>query len=247
MSANDICDDASDSGGSAVAELNRALANNPELRGKTPPPTQEEWEDFEKLLAENPELAAPVPSSAPNASAVYYSMDVWPCKHESEPYKTSIERVPHDDEQDGVNPATGEFYEDALLINHMPSICPDCIRKWTVPEDSDAGEPTSSKDPSELPVAEPLPRCVLDIDDGGGEVPVLDQAMNELQIDDGPDKNKGPVGQDLAPEYDNDYASDYSECSLPHGDLPLADYDQVYDVDAANNGAPPAAGGPPPY
>ena len=258
MSDNHIPDDASDSGDSAVAELNRALAQNPELRGKTPPPAQDEWEDFEKLLAENPELAAPVPGSAPAATAFYYAMDKWACKHKSEPIKTDIERVPHDDEQygNGINPVTGEFYEDALMISENPTLCPDCFRKWSVLEGDNAGEPTSSKDPSELPVAEPLPRCVLDIDNGDDEDgPAPNDRMNEPGIDDGPGKNKGVVDGQSDAEYDDDYyASDRSErsVSLPGSPRPEGydgrDDDRVNDRDdAANDAARPPAGAPPPY
>lgn len=253
MSADNIRDSspaAADDSDTAIAELNRALEANPDLRGKTPRPPKDEWEDFDKLLAENPELAAPVPSTKPGATAFYYSKDKWDCEHDGEPAKTEIERLPIDGEQDGKNPETGEYYEDAILVNAIRGICPKCLNKWTVPGGDEAGEQhqhqhqheqaSSSRDPADFPIAEPLPKCVLDIDrddddiDSSGGVAGVNRGMSMLEIDDSPDKNKSPPGPDSDSEYTDD-----DDLPPPPGNPPAPG---TVHPDAA-----PPAGGPPPY
>ncbi|KAK2740311.1 hypothetical protein FQN57_006191 [Myotisia sp. PD_48] len=107
---------------SILAELEAALAANPDLRA--PPPASGEWEDFEKLIAENPELANPVG----RAKEFYMSKDKWGCGHEGEPTMTEIEREPE---------------ESGLLVNEMPGICPQCIDRWKALESGGPTEPAA--------------------------------------------------------------------------------------------------------
>ncbi|PGH13001.1 hypothetical protein AJ80_06485 [Polytolypa hystricis UAMH7299] len=110
-----------------LAEYNAAIAANPDLAPV--PRTQEEWEDFDRLLAENPELAASVPAKQ---KAFYKSKDKWECGHENDPMLTDIERDEGDDE---------------ILINDVKGICPDCMAKWGRLE----GTATSSDAPPQDP------------------------------------------------------------------------------------------------
>lgn len=119
---------------SVLQELEAALAANPALRAATPRPKGEEWEDFDKLMAENPDFAKPV---AGREKKFYMSKDKWDCGHEGEPTMTNIER-------DGDDQAS-------ILTNDVRGICPTCMAKWTKLESHDeeatVGQGASSRDP----------------------------------------------------------------------------------------------------
>ncbi|KAF3484381.1 uncharacterized protein GIQ15_03705 [Arthroderma uncinatum] len=108
-----------DDGAAAIAELEAAIAANPDLRPVTPQPA--EWEDYDTILAQNPEIANPVPG---RKKEFYMSKDRWECGHEGDPVVTTIE---HDASQ-GDAPA--------ILINDVRGICEKCMDKWRKLESS---------------------------------------------------------------------------------------------------------------
>lgn len=118
---------------SVLQELQAAIAANPSLRAATPQPKTDEWEDFDKLMAENPDFAKPVPG---REKQFYMSKDKWECGHEGEAVTTSIERDGDD---------------QSLLTNDVRGICPTCMAKWTKLESQDeealVGQGSSSRDP----------------------------------------------------------------------------------------------------
>ncbi|KAK2790760.1 hypothetical protein FQN51_002446, partial [Onygenales sp. PD_10] len=99
-----------------LAELNAALAADPSLGAVAP---KSEWEDYETLLANNPELMAPV--STPKGETTFYkSKDVWECGHEGPETSTEIEK----DSQDGGSD---------VLINEVRGLCAKCLDPKTNP------------------------------------------------------------------------------------------------------------------
>ncbi|KAL1954227.1 hypothetical protein VTO42DRAFT_1507 [Malbranchea cinnamomea] len=244
---DDVRDNASDSGDSAIAELEAALRANPDLRAKTPPP-REEWEDFEKLVRENPQLAAPVHKAKP-ATAFYWSKDKWQCGHEGEPTKTDVEREAVEGEQDGKDPATGNFLPEALLTNEIRGICSKCMEKWVLPSVKTVVEGGSSRDPADLPVAKPLPPDVLDVDKD--EDDKLNTRVRALEIDDGPQKGKHPEGTSPPPPPppaaddgegdDDEYSEDDDDLPPPPGAPPEKKKDD--DDDDRSDDEPPQWGG----
>jgi hypothetical protein len=239
--------DVSEGADSALAELEAALRDNPELRGKTPPPQQGEWEDFDRLLAENPQLAAPIKPARVSGTAFYYYKDRWECRHENEPVKTAIEREPVPGEKDGIDPATGQIHPDALLINEIRGICPDCMAKWAAgPNDRD-DEPyrgDSSQDPAgyDPTGVHAGPRADdFDDDDEDDDHARLGRRMGELEIDEGPGKDKytsggydGPPPSSQNRELSDDEGGDDFE-------------DESDDEQESRPLSPDAARGPPPY
>ncbi|PGG98367.1 hypothetical protein GX51_06854 [Blastomyces parvus] len=110
-STQDVADD-------VLAEYNAALAADPSLRSATP---QAEWEDYETILAQNPELLAAVVTD--KTKTFYTSKNKWECGHEGPEIPTDIEKEPGDD--DGGNSAT--------LITECQGLCPHCLDPETNP------------------------------------------------------------------------------------------------------------------
>jgi hypothetical protein len=247
MADFDDRDDVSDGADSAIAELEAALRDNPALREKTPPPQQGEWEDFDRLLAENPQLAAPIKLARGSVTAFYYSKDRWECRHENEPVKTAIEREPVPGERDGIDPTTGQIHPDALLINEIRGICPDCMAKWAGgPNDADdepyrggSSQDPAGYDPTGVPAGPPADDFDDDYEDDRHAR--LGRRMGELQIDEGPGKGKYTSGgyDEPPPSSQNQELYDDDE----GGDDFVDDSD---DEDESRPLPPDAAGGPPP-
>lgn len=222
LAPRDDVSDSGDSANAAIAEVEAAIKANPELRGKTPPPQHgDQWEDYERVLTERPELAQPVAASNP-ATAFYYSKDMWECGHSSEPARTGIEREAVEGEKDGIDLATGHIHPAAILTNEIRGICPKCMEKWSGPSAGgvqDRGG--SSRNPAGLPeYSQPPPQPpppFSDFDDDFGE-PGLNRDMGTLDVDEGPGKGKYPVGGQPAapPDHpgDNYYGDDFSERSV---------------------------------
>ncbi|KAK2806758.1 hypothetical protein FQN50_005759 [Emmonsiellopsis sp. PD_5] len=100
-----------------LAELNAALAADPSL-GAVAPKSQPEWEDYETLIANNPELMASV--STKGETTFFKSKDVWECGHEGPETETEIER---DSQDDG----------SGVLINEVRGLCARCLDPKTNP------------------------------------------------------------------------------------------------------------------
>ncbi|EEQ92540.1 uncharacterized protein BDCG_07660 [Blastomyces dermatitidis ER-3] len=103
-----------------LAEYNAALAADPSLRSATP---NQEWEDYETILAQNPELMAPIVANKTNI--FYTSKNKWECGHEGPEMPTDIEKETDDDDDDG--------RESTTLINECRGLCPDCLDPDTNP------------------------------------------------------------------------------------------------------------------
>ncbi|KKZ68174.1 hypothetical protein EMCG_06134 [[Emmonsia] crescens] len=101
-----------------LAEYNAALAANPSLQSNAPNP---EWEDYETIIAKNPELMAPV--LADKTKAFYKSKDKWECGHESPEIPTDIEKESND----------GDGEESDILINECRGLCSNCLDPNTNP------------------------------------------------------------------------------------------------------------------
>ncbi|EEP76210.1 predicted protein [Uncinocarpus reesii 1704] len=182
--------DDADNEDSILRELNAAIAANPELRAPAPKPAEGEWEDFDRLLAENPEFAAPVAASS-GRKEYYKTKTHWECGHEGEETKTDIERDPND--------GTPE-----LLINEARGICDKCMEKWVNLENAgDMELGGSSSGPVGPPTYDQAQTSdeleVEDDDEGLRPRPLFD-------IDDGPDKGKSHPGQNV--RYDQDLDDD---------------------------------------
>lgn len=171
-----------DDGAAVIAELEAAMAANPDLRPVTPQPA--EWEDYDTILAQNPEIANPVPG---RKKEFYLSKDRWECGHEGDPVETVIER---DVSEDGGS--------SAILVNDIRGICEACMAKWkrleTFGPQPDAPGPSSASaalrgPPSYSPPAwgrsggtmEPL----LELDD-------TDDEFDDDSLSDGSEDSLGP-------------------------------------------------------
>ncbi|EFQ96819.1 hypothetical protein MGYG_08742 [Nannizzia gypsea CBS 118893] len=136
-----------DGGAAATAELEAAIVANPDLRPVTP--QFAEWEDYDTILAQNPDIANPVPG---RKKEFYLSKDRWECGHEEEPVQTAIER--------NVSEGGGSNAEPAILINDIRGICEACMAKWrrleTAGPQPDAPGPSSATaTPRGLPLYTP--------------------------------------------------------------------------------------------
>ncbi|EER23886.1 hypothetical protein CPC735_052560 [Coccidioides posadasii C735 delta SOWgp] len=185
---------------SILHELNEAIAANPELRAPTPKPAEGEWEDFDRLLAENPQLAAPVVAS-PKSKSFYKSKDKWECRHEGEEIQTDIERDPGD--------GTPE-----VLINEVRGICNKCMEKWVNLENALEPDATELGGSSHGPARPPT----YDQAQGANVLDVEDDDLHPrplFDIDDGPGKGKGRAGGHVRygsdDEVDDDDRSMYSQ------------------------------------
>lgn len=151
---------APDDEASVLSELQAAIDADPSLRAATPQP-RDEWEDYEKLLSQNPEIAKPVPG---RKKEYYMSKDKWECGHEGEAKQTDIElESGTSDEESGEMP---------ILINDVRGICPTCMEKWTNLE-SGGG---SSRNPAGV---------------GGSGLPSYDQVQEDGGDSDGGDWKPG--------------------------------------------------------
>ncbi|EEH38203.1 hypothetical protein PAAG_01124 [Paracoccidioides lutzii Pb01] len=93
-----------------LAENKTAIASDPSLRATAPNP---EWEDYETIIAKNPELMAPVVT---NQEKLYYkSKVVWECGHEGPEIITSIEKE------------SGDSGELSTFINEYRGLCSKCL------------------------------------------------------------------------------------------------------------------------
>ncbi|KAK2803184.1 hypothetical protein FQN49_008879, partial [Arthroderma sp. PD_2] len=131
---------AADDGDAVIAMLEAAMAANPDLRPVTPQPA--EWEDYDTILAQNPDIADPVPG---RKKEFYMSKDRWECGHEGEAVETTIE---HDAFQ-GESPA--------ILVNDVRGICGPCMDKWrnlesSGPQSAGVGSSSSSGRVGEPPL-----------------------------------------------------------------------------------------------
>ncbi|KAM5436364.1 hypothetical protein MferCBS31731_005855 [Microsporum ferrugineum] len=104
---------AEDDGAAVIAELEAAMAANPGLRPVTP--QLAEWEDYDTILAQNPDIANPVPG---RKKEFFLSKDRWECGHEGDPVETAIER----------DASRGD--EPTILVNDVRGICGACMDKW---------------------------------------------------------------------------------------------------------------------
>lgn len=197
---------------SILRELNAALAANPALRAATPQPAGDgEWEDFQRLLAENPELAAPVVAagSGSGPKEYYKSKDQWECGHEGEETPTEIERDPSDG-------------TPAVLVNEVRGICEKCMARWVKLEEAASGAGSvglggSSSGPAGPPAYDQAPIITqgLEVEDDDD----LDDDQHDerhphgvFEVDDGPGKGKSVPGQ--APRYFAEPDSDDNDESL---------------------------------
>lgn len=200
---------AADDEESILRELNAALEANPELRAVAP--AEGEWEDFDRLLAENPEFAAPVAV----AKDYYKSKDKWDCGHEGQEVQTEIERDPNDDTL-------------VVLINEVRGICEACMAKWLKLEEPAApgagnvavgGSSSGPAGPPGYNQAQSVQELEIeddnDLDDGR-------LVHGALDIDDGPGKGKGVPGAAPRPfeELASDEESLYSDPGDPNSNLP---------------------------
>ncbi|OJD25362.1 hypothetical protein ACJ73_03264 [Blastomyces percursus] len=102
-----------------LEEYKATLAADPSLRSATPNP---EWEDYETMLAQKPELMAPVVAN--KTKTFYIFKNKWDCGHEGPEMPTDIERETNDDDDGG---------ESATLIDACRGLCPDCLDPDTNP------------------------------------------------------------------------------------------------------------------
>ncbi|EGC49549.1 conserved hypothetical protein [Histoplasma capsulatum var. duboisii H88] len=102
-----------------LAEYNAALAADPSLRSAAPDP---EWEDYESILAKNPELMAPAMADRPKT--FFVSKNKWECNHEGPEMPTDIENE---------TAADGEDEGPATLVNECRGLCPSCLDPNTNP------------------------------------------------------------------------------------------------------------------
>ncbi|WEW58070.1 hypothetical protein PRK78_003537 [Emydomyces testavorans] len=211
---------AADDEESILRELNAAIAANPELRAATPRPAEGEWEDFDRLLAEHPELAAPV-SSKPKE--YYRSKDKWDCGHEGEEAQTDIERDP----EDGT---------PALLINEVRGICDKCMEKWANLESAsgpgDVQLGGSSRGPAGPPsYGQPQSALELEVEDDEEEM----HSRGLIDVDEGSGKGKSRPGRDARYDADADDDDDDDDSVYSH-EAPL---------DRPSHGPLPTRRGPP--
>ncbi|GBF65181.1 hypothetical protein TMEN_7898 [Trichophyton mentagrophytes] len=171
-----------DDGAAVIAELEAAMAANPDLRPVPPRPA--EWEDYDTILAQNPEIANPVPG---RKKEFYLSKDRWECGHEGDPVETAIER---DASEDGGS--------SAILVNDIRGICEACMAKWkrleTFGPQPDAPEPSSASAASRGPPSYSPPAwgCsgapmepLLELDD-------TDDEFDDDSLSDGSEDSLGP-------------------------------------------------------
>ncbi|KAI1933734.1 hypothetical protein LOZ66_006379 [Ophidiomyces ophidiicola] len=195
---------------SILRELQEALEANPELRAPTPRPVDTEWQDFDRLVAENPEFGAPV-SVASKPIEYYLSKDRWECGHEGEESQTDIERDPFDG-----TPKT--------LTNDVKGICEKCMEKWVKLESSsvsgieDLGG--SSCGPAGPPAYDQLSQSIQKFAEDHGDD--HDEPHGLLDVDSTPGKGKAKAKGDLSrlslcdSEADDEIDEDANACRESH-------------------------------
>ncbi|KAI1955351.1 hypothetical protein LOZ58_006801, partial [Ophidiomyces ophidiicola] len=170
---------------SILRELQEALEANPELRAPTPRPINAEWQDFNHLVAENPEFGAPV-SIALKPIEYYLSKDRWECGHEGKESQTDIEQDPFDG-----TPKT--------LTNDVKGICKKCMEKWVKLESllvsgiEDLGG--SSCGPAGPPAYDQLSQSIQKVAEDHGDD--HDEPHGLLDVDSTPGKAKAKAKGDL--------------------------------------------------
>ncbi|KAI1979273.1 hypothetical protein LOZ53_001091 [Ophidiomyces ophidiicola] len=191
---------------SILRELQEALEANPELRAPTPRPVDAEWQDFDRLVAENPEFGAPVPVAS-KPIEYYLSKDRWECGHDGEESQTDIERDPFDG-----TPKT--------LTNDVKGICDKCMEKWVKLESSSVSGNEdlagSSCGPAGPPAYDQLSQSIQKVaEDHHGDD--HDKSHGLLDVDSTPGKGKAKAKGDISrlSLYDSE-ADDANPCRESH-------------------------------